>query len=1302
MADINDPFDSPFESDDIQKPSNTTGRTRRQLRDKGPIGRPRVRPIKEKSGRGPGRPRFNSNDDLDRQAIIEGTLSAKSIAASSKALTSAVNALNRNVVTPFSKAAASFSKSVSTFNSQHQAYLKQQNTMLRDLHDTFKDFRKVSIDPLLRIMSKAHKGSRTLTDVLGGMNAANPKDVQLAHMYRQMRRNDDKLEKMTRASVAGVAMTESFIKETYKTNKAVSKMLNSITFAFEDISEDIAALRDRLDRKKSVVDQTKALKNIEKTIVGPSPLKKALTLAFSGAVGAGKTAFKYNRFGTTKLITDLFGFDFNSNKRSGPGVLGNLDRFGDNLAKSLNKYIPQSITRASHIIGQYLQDTVDIITRRKVYNEAGELVSTAPAKAAKTPTKMGRKARKAWNKATTGAYGNLVAEVSTGIESVGNQAKDIIDEIRKLPKNMVEAWDESAIKQYAKYAWEVGSTVFLNTWDRAGAAGERHVNATITNYAKKDYRGPSGKNQGGKSAEEILGRFYSDVEEYYKGGNGSDIRRLFSDRDIPKRAKGGRVRKNRLHIVGENGPELFVPDSFGEILNNMDYQMLKAKLGAQETFSNIKTKGKSKFDKFFTEGKKFVNYDPDGINKITSGSVATARDAYASMLKLLSRIEGSIRRLNRSVVEGAMSGAGKVKEGASGLFGGMGKIAPWLPFAMSMLFNPKSVKGLGLFKGSLFGQSKPGRMLRALKITQAGFGGKMARGLGGALTWGLLSGFDPATMLFGAISGSWGKGRIGKDFMKGPGAASRNALKGADAVKVAKNIPWWNIPGRIGGAIKDGYMKYFAYSPEVAKQMRLDKIAKANTPLAKLGRFFGGAINQAKFGIEKFAVSKPGQMIGKGARAGADALVEGITHLFKGTHQAMAAGLAKIPGVSKLMGKAGAKLGIKALSKQIPLLGILIGVGFAIWRLTKGQFVEAAMELASGVAGGLGGGFGNAAAIGLDIELARRDLTGNTSDKKPKKVKPKTTKPVNKTVSGKVGDGADTSGFDRLMHNPNDPFQDVLIKSAGFGDKFNIFVKQKPKHSIGSFIRGAASSAANIVSGAAHAVSGAASNVAANVKSTWKDITGAIDWGGTNHSQMNPKFMARFGAAAEAFQKATGRRVKVNSAIRTNEDQARLWVRANILHDPNVMMPALPAYDTVVSIGGREYAVKGSGRTMRTGHMVGGAVDVQNWREFRPYAEKAGLTWMGANDPVHFQINDRLPVVRSSSSQAPKPITTVSSTSNKKGVVGDGAKSMAQNNTTSVGNGVTTNPGNGQSQETATPPQILDYSLAIMNNLIFS
>ena len=54
-------------------------------------------------------------------------------------------------------------------------------------------------------------------------------------MYRQIRRNDDKLEKMTRASVAGVAMTESFIKETYKTNKAVSKMLNSITFAFEDI-----------------------------------------------------------------------------------------------------------------------------------------------------------------------------------------------------------------------------------------------------------------------------------------------------------------------------------------------------------------------------------------------------------------------------------------------------------------------------------------------------------------------------------------------------------------------------------------------------------------------------------------------------------------------------------------------------------------------------------------------------------------------------------------------------------------------------------------------------------------------------------------------------------------------------------------------------------------------------------------------------------------------------------------------------------------------------------------------------------
>jgi hypothetical protein len=69
-------------------------------------------------------------------------------------------------------------------------------------------------------------------------------------------------------------------------------------------------------------------------------------------------------------------------------------------------------------------------------------------------------------------------------------------------------------------------------------------------------------------------------------------------------------------------------------------------------------------------------------------------------------------------------------------------------------------------------------------------------------------------------------------------------------------------------------------------------------------------------------------------------------------------------------------------------------------------------------------------------------------------------------------------------------------------------------------------------------------------------------------------------------------------------------------------MPAKPSYSEKVN----GYLVHGSGKDHKTGHMVGGAIDVANWRQFLPYAEKYGLSWMGKKDPVHFQINDRFKV----------------------------------------------------------------------------
>lgn len=44
--------------------------------------------------------------------------------------------------------------------------------------------------------------------------------------------------------------------------------------------------------------------------------------------------------------------------------------------------------------------------------------------------------------------------------------------------------------------------------------------------------------------------------------------------DIPYLAKGGRALKNKMHVIGENGPELFVPGATGQVFSNANLQDL--------------------------------------------------------------------------------------------------------------------------------------------------------------------------------------------------------------------------------------------------------------------------------------------------------------------------------------------------------------------------------------------------------------------------------------------------------------------------------------------------------------------------------------------------------------------------------------------------------------------------------------------------------------------------------------------------------------------------------------------------------
>ena len=91
-----DPFDQPFEEDVVRGP----GRPRtRDIRERGAVGRPRIRPIDSPSSRRRGRPTVSPSDIADqisKEAIISGQITAKSINASVQGLSTSVQQFQAN------------------------------------------------------------------------------------------------------------------------------------------------------------------------------------------------------------------------------------------------------------------------------------------------------------------------------------------------------------------------------------------------------------------------------------------------------------------------------------------------------------------------------------------------------------------------------------------------------------------------------------------------------------------------------------------------------------------------------------------------------------------------------------------------------------------------------------------------------------------------------------------------------------------------------------------------------------------------------------------------------------------------------------------------------------------------------------------------------------------------------------------------------------------------------------------------------------------------------------------------------
>lgn len=117
----------------------------------------------------------------------------------------------------------------------------------------------------------------------------------------------------------------------------------------------------------------------------------------------------------------------------------------------------------------------------------------------------------------------------------------------------------------------------------------------------------------------------------------------------------------------------------------------------------------------------------------------------------------------------------------------------------------------------------------------------------------------------------------------------------------------------------------------------------------------------------------------KGAtEAGKQAAKEGATQV---TEQAAKKGAG---AVAKGAGKATAKVTGKSLLKKLPVIGAVAGGAFAVDRASKGDWLGAGMEVASGAASLLPG-WGTAASIGIDAALVARDIA-KEKEKEDKKL----------------------------------------------------------------------------------------------------------------------------------------------------------------------------------------------------------------------------------------------------------------------------------------------------------------------------
>ncbi len=140
----------------------------------------------------------------------------------------------------------------------------------------------------------------------------------------------------------------------------------------------------------------------------------------------------------------------------------------------------------------------------------------------------------------------------------------------------------------------------------------------------------------------------------------------------------------------------------------------------------------------------------------------------------------------------------------------------------------------------------------------------------------------------------------------------------------------------------------------------------------------GKAYSKAKQSVSNSTVVKKTKEVTKSAtqKVGQSKTVKSVKKVAQKTGQAVAkstAGKAVQKAAAKTVGSAAAKAVGKSVLKKVPIIGLGVGMYYALERLTSLDYTGAALELASGAASTLPG-LGTAASVAIDVGIAGRDV----------------------------------------------------------------------------------------------------------------------------------------------------------------------------------------------------------------------------------------------------------------------------------------------------------------------------------------